>query len=348
METKEIDIKEVFKEVYKVEDIVLSETQAIRTLFRATVNPRGIHGTIIYQKKDKSGNWIDEKGLDKRNFRAGEWTKIDIDSDEMGKIIGLSIALNKANELKTLPLWNHYLITGMTLGLSDSDIEILDSTIQKDPQILSKIVDLAKAGQRVSDQIGAINTEMKDILTALKGLNATDLNTIKNAIQLLNINIDDLVNLIENKAPEETFQTFFKENPEILQIIIPSLIHVIDTKPYYGGKGLDGKGGTYGDFIAKERNNLVFIEIKTPECTLVQNETYRNGLSKISTEIVNAVIQVKNEKHSFYREFAGDSKYDNTFYDGRCYVIAGQSSSLDNNEKINTFELYKSTLSNIT
>lgn len=81
---------------------------------------------------------------------------------------------------------------------------------------------------------------------------------------------------------------------------------------------------------------------------MVLDDEYRNGINKISNEIVNAVVQVKYQKDQFYKEYARDSSIRDKFFDCQCFIIAGKSTDLDSVEKRTTFEIFKKTQHNVT
>ena len=237
----------------------------------------------------------------------------------------------------------------MFKGLTLEEIEKLKEIVQKNPSVLRKLIELNdKSTVNVNDILSTINSNYEVVGELIQKMDDETIEKIRVASKIRLLDTTKLEQLIENKAPEEEFQQFFTNNPEILSLAIPSLIHCIQTKPYCGGKDISGAGGAVGDFLFSEQNNLSFVEIKTPECGLVSNKEYRNGIKEISNDICNAVVQVKHEKDMFYKNMVVQHGYKDSFFDCKCYIIAGLSSSLTDKESIASFELYKTSLHNIT
>lgn len=350
MDIKKIRIEGVSKGIYEVDGVVLSETKNTRTVFFPTITPKGVDGRIVYEKINSDGTWVSDKGINRATMKQGEWTHVTLSTSEITELIEYVFTLDDFVKSNQADYFSHYLIVGMLSGYTEEEAKSIKEVISKNPGVLRRLVELEGQtnGENINTILDLVNKNYKIISDFCDKLDPSALNSIRIATKLKMINAGELKRLISENANEEEFQKFFTENPEVLSIIIPSLVHLIEGKPYCGGKDISGDGGVFGDFIADEVNNMAFIEIKTPECKLVGSNLYRNGLQEISSDICNAVNQVKNEKDAFYKNHAGDSKYKDRFFDPKCYVIAGLSSSLDNEQKTKAFELYKSSLSNVS
>ena len=349
MEIVEIRIESVSRDIYQIEGVVLSSTDTTRTIFAPLITPKGVDGTIIYEKKNANGEWVSTTGISKTNVRKGEWTKIRLSTSEIAELVNYVTSLDEFKDSGLLDAFHHYLIAGLFNGFSDEEIDKIKAIVGKNPAILRKLIEInERSGEANLDNVlAALNSNYEIVSDLIQRIDFASANNIRLATKIKLLNIDGLETLITNDSSEEDFQNFFLANPEILSIAIPCLIHCIQDKPYCGGKDISGSGGTVGDFLYKERNNLAFVEIKTPSCKLVESDDYRNGLRKLSADICNAVVQVKHEKDVFYKMMAGDSKYRDSFLDCKCYVIAGLSSSLSDQNAVNSFELFKASLSNV-
>ena len=349
MDIYKIKIDSVNKGVYECDAIVLSSTNLTRTIFSPVITPKGIDGQIIYEKKDPSGNWASICGINRTNMKKGEWTKVRLSTEELANLINYVTSLKEFKDTGLVDSFNHFLIVGMFRGFSSEEIEKLKKIIQENPAVLRKLIELNdKSPIDVNDILSTINSNFEVVGELIQKMDSETIDKIRVASRIRLLDTTKLEEMILNKSSEENFQKFFTDNPEILSLVIPSLIHCIQSKPYCGGKDISGSGGTFGDFLFGERNNLSFVEIKTPECGLVTEKNYRNGIKEISQEICNAVIQVKHEKDLFYKTMVNQHGFKDSFFDCKCYVIAGLSSSLTDNESVASFELYKTSLHNVT
>jgi Shedu protein SduA, N-terminal len=72
-----------------VSDVVLRETSRRRLVFRATLvrNPQNaeasVRGLLVYQAKRDRDGWVDVDSLKLTNLKAGEWTKVELSSEEI-------------------------------------------------------------------------------------------------------------------------------------------------------------------------------------------------------------------------------------------------------------------------
>ncbi len=85
-----------------VNDIVLRPGETVRLVFRPTLvdNPKNptaaVRGTFIYQRKTRSGVWLDYRTLPLSKLRADEWIKLDLDTSE---VLALFTALSQCYDL---------------------------------------------------------------------------------------------------------------------------------------------------------------------------------------------------------------------------------------------------------
>ena len=349
----EIEVKTVNTDVHEIGKIVLAETSISRTVFYATLNNEGVHGKIVYEKKDSNGEWVYEKDLDKTKIKKGEWMSVDLKTNELQNIISYLQSLETFNEQSNLLAFNHYVFVHSTRGFTGEELQNINELFETSgTTLLKNLIKLKNEGklpliEKLSSNDGI---EEKDVSFLLDNLDTEGIEATKLKINLKQLvsNIDELKQLIETESSEEEYQKFFSTHKELITLAFPSIIHVLGGKPFCGGKDFFGKGGAFGDFLCEESNNTVFVEIKKPNCKLVLDNEYRNGINKISNEIVNAVVQVKYQKDQFYKEYARDSSIRDNFYDCQCFIIAGKSMDLDSVEKRTTFEIFKKTQHNVT
>lgn len=120
-----------------------------------------------------------------------------------------------------------------------------------------------------------------------------------------------------------------------------------------GGNDFHRIGGIC-DYLFKNKitNNISLIEIKTHDIKLVESKTYREGIPTyaVTTDISGAVIQVNQYRtklmNSFYQKKV-ESGLSFQVLNPQCVVIAGTLKDL-NNEQIESFELFRNSLSGTT
>jgi hypothetical protein len=72
-----------------VSDVVLRETDRRRLVFRATLvrnsqnAEASVRGLLVYQAKRGNDEWADIDRLKLTNLKAGEWTKVELSSEEI-------------------------------------------------------------------------------------------------------------------------------------------------------------------------------------------------------------------------------------------------------------------------
>lgn len=120
------------------------------------------------------------------------------------------------------------------------------------------------------------------------------------------------------------------------------------SKAYVGGKGIDNTGGKLIDFLFANKltRNISLIEIKVPTTHLLESQ-YRNGVYRISSEMVDSLGQVRSYKNSLeknYKSLVNDSAIHFEAFNPRCIVVLGniQREVENNKEKKETFELFRS------
>jgi Domain of unknown function (DUF4263) len=103
-------------------------------------------------------------------------------------------------------------------------------------------------------------------------------------------------------------------------------------------------------FSGGSASEAILIEIKTPVTRLIQKRPYRGNVYAPSSDLTGSVVQVADYRRSLNRDrdtLIRDRKYDLAAFNPKAVVIIGNSSELDKDEKIRSFELFRSGLSNV-
>lgn len=347
MDIAKIQIESKARGIEEITAIVLSSKETTRKLFCPTIANDELRGYIVFQRKGINDKWEELEKLNLNTFKAKEWTKVELHTKELALVLEYVNSMKSFISKRDLFAFNNYVMFGMRDILTEDESQKFIEAVSRDPGLIKEI---AKSSHNevydASKLLNFINSNFETVNNALDALGSEAVEKLNIASRLKLLDIKQLEKLINDSASEEQFQKYFENNPGFLSLVIPTLLQVILKKPYCGGKQVDNTGGVYSDFLYKQgKNNCSFIEIKTPNCELVTNSINRTSINSISQKIVDAVIQVKNEKDLFYKTMAHGSNED--FYDSPCYVIAGMSKSLDTTEKKNCFELFRVSLKDV-
>lgn len=203
----------------------------------------------------------------------------------------------------------------------------------------------------LDDVLTAINNGKVNINDIANKLDDNEANSVYNVLQAKLINPLYLEDNFSN-TDEKFWQNLFKEHPNIISSIIPSIIYFIEDQPYMGGKAIDNKGASIGDFLYKAgTDNVSIIEIKTPSTELMSNE-YRNNVYCPSRELSGSIIQIRKQKDGLQKEYPtiklSSMKKGKNFsaYDPKSYIIIGNTKDL-NSEQLESFELFRNGLKDI-
>ena len=311
-----------------------------------------ISGYIVCQRKFKRQNWEDCNQLSVKDIKAGEWTKFNI---ELGEMLNLIKYASKLKEIydseKSLKRIKQKHLLILDENFDKDEIEQFNTFAKDNPDAVENLRILLSS-KIDSDKISRFINENHNIISKISNnLDKESSIELYNSLKLKIINPDYLKNYM-SVDDEEFWQNLFKENPNILFNIIPSIGQLICQKPYMGGKAINNQSGTVSDFIYRcGTRNISIIEIKKPTTKLMDGE-YRNNTYKPSSELSGAIVQLKMQKDILLKEYyirKGNSerlgiKFD--AYDPKTYLIIGNTKNLSDLEK-ESFEVYRNSLKDI-
>lgn len=157
----------------------------------------------------------------------------------------------------------------------------------------------------------------------------------------------------KNNNNEEFWQVIFDENPYILSQVFSAPVIFIQDKAYVGGMSIDGKEAKFVDFLYanESSNDVLLIEIKTPETQMLSKRPYRNGVYNPSKEMSGSVLQALNYRRTLVsdiKNLASKSSHNLEMFSPKCVVIMGNAEKeLDTQEKRNSFELFRTNLKDV-
>jgi Domain of unknown function (DUF4263) len=156
----------------------------------------------------------------------------------------------------------------------------------------------------------------------------------------------------KTNGDEEFWQIQFQSHSFAFTQLFSVPVTLIEGKAYVGGQGIDRSDARFVDFLFSggSASEAILIEIKTPVTPLIQKRPYRGNVHAPSSELTGSVVQVADYRRSLNRDLdtlIRDGKYGLAAFNPKAVVIIGNSSELDKDEKIRSFELFRSGLSNV-
>lgn len=341
------------------EDIILRQTTSTKLVFRPEIvnnihnSSAAVKGCFIFQKKKGKDQWEDHKELELNKFKAEEWIKLAISSEEMlalfteikkyytihdeyGVKFG-SYTFFKANTdlEKVIELFegNNELFTQL---LSDNKGELLEQTLEwvVNTNNSEKIVDkFLKLGEKDLDQLNSL----------------VGIANLKKVLAVWEDNKDN--------TSEKFWQDLLKDNTWILSQIFSNPTVLIDNEAFVGGKTTNNDKGKVVDFLYTNpfSKDAVLIEIKTPTTPLLNTTEYRAGVHSVHKDLAGAVSQVLTYKGSLQSEYTqilvnnirSQKPIDFDVINPSCVVISGRFDTLDKPTLKHPFELYRKELKNV-
>lgn len=349
------DINSTSKVTAEVQAMVLRQNNHMRIVYVPKIIDKSddwmtsISGCFIAQRKGINDNWEDINGISLSNLKKGEWTKFDLSSEEWLD------SLAYADKLREMCVKEKNF-----KKIQNKQVLILDEDINKD-EIKKTIDALMNCKEKKefiselmnnSDIINKILDNKEEVNLFLKNITDDNKVNIFNAINLNLLNPKKLIDNIDNSS-EQFWQNLFKENPYYLSLIAPTILQIICGQSYMGAKAIDNSGSSIADFTYKQGiDNICIIEIKTPVTKLVENDRYRENVYAPSSELVSAVVQIKEQKDSFMKEYNSirnksiDNDIEFRAFDPKCYLIIGNSSDL-NVTQIKSLNLFRNELNSV-
>jgi hypothetical protein len=326
---KKITTKSTSKHTQSTDDIVLRQTEITRLIFRPLIvenknNPEAsVKGWFIFQRKGINDGWREYKTLDLNQLKKGEWVKLELKSKTVLKL------LKNLEYLKGL--YEQY---GINYG--EKEFYLTDQNIGA---LLSQLSEFGE--DKTETIVKALRDLTKEELDNFdKVISVVSLVKIKNVLQIWNSN--------KNNPDEEYWKNIFKKYTWILSQVFACPYIFIGDEYYFGGKRGNNKGGVYGDFLYKNKltGNVAFIEIKTPETSLIgkqyrgENDNHNNTVYSMSNEMTGGINQVLNQRGVFKQKQDSLEESDTRILNSKCILIAGKVSDLKDGEK-RSFDLFR-------
>ncbi|MEK6858354.1 MAG: Shedu immune nuclease family protein [Nanoarchaeota archaeon] len=334
--------------------ITLRETTTTRLLFYPLIvenekNPKAsVKGTFRLQRKGKNEEWENYKDIDANKLKAGEWTQLQLHSEELFTLISELDKCYKIYEKLGIKSGTH------TITITDENLgEVVDDLL-KNREAIRKIIERSGSATLEEIIVGvAQSSNIPALVQAIKKLTTQDGEKLSSLVNIASLKrMTEAWENNKNNSREEFWQTLLKDNSWVLSHISPAPNIILKDKAYVGGKGIENQGGNYADFLYRNKitNNICIVEIKTPVAKII-GAKYRNNIYSISPELSGAVTQVCVMRDDLVKEFnnlsaASDTKFNS--YNPRGFIIIGNAiDELNDLEKMKSFDIFRNELSNI-
>ncbi|OGT06631.1 MAG: hypothetical protein A2103_04480 [Gammaproteobacteria bacterium GWF2_41_13] len=240
-------------------------------------------------------------------------------------------------------------IAGRRLRLASDSLELTEDTKKQITTLLSLPNGLAM----VEEIIKSGEVSSKDIINL--GYRKQQLKIFEQLlsnVETVNKYRDE--HKIQPSGEEAIWQYFFKDNQWIFGYGLKyQFLELITDQPHYGGQTLNGSGSQKGDFLmatAAARRFTVLVEIKTPKTELI-GSLNRAGAHKIGAELIHGISQLQVNCQTWETtgskiEQNQESARRENFYthEPRGILVIGHTRQLDDLNKRNTFEIFRSNL----
>lgn len=358
MQIVDVYIESLSRDVAQCNAVVLKVNESFRYLFvpklidNSKDKSKCISGQFIVQKKSKNDTWDNYNTLPLNKLAMGQWINLDLSTSSMEifisyieKLREIYIKDGKYDSFGTIKTF----VFSNKLDAEEKDI-ILEM-FNKNSELKTELKKLLNEDIKLEDVLNAIENKKISIEEITDNLDNNETNKVYNVLQAKLINPIFLEDSLEN-SDEKFWQNLFKEHPNIISSVIPSVVHIIEDQPYMGGKAIDNKGASIGDFLYKAgTENVSIIEIKTPTTELLGNK-YRDNVFCPSKELSGSIVQIRKQKDALIKEYNSikveSMKKGKNFsaYDPKSYIIIGNTNQLAEEEN-ESFELFRNSLKDI-
>lgn len=321
-----------------VNPILIDQTETTRRVLLATVvdNPKDpsacISGTIVHQRKTKSGTWGNASSIKLNTLKGGEGVQMNFSCSQMKS---LKAAIEKAYAVGA----GGVVPSGKYVFGSEDEIIKIDG---REKEYIKTLLE-RNWGENIWAQLVESDPDL-----------ATKLSLAKIHSDRIEV-VNKFEKLLEEEYDEKSWQKFFSNNDWIfgygLSYIFTS---ILNREVYLGGKDINNTGGSVCDFMATSEGDAKFnvlIEIKKPDTPLLAKED-RNNSYPISQDLAKAISQIQ----CYCQTWGENSTREVTSYEVRHQithntpkgiVLIGNTRTLQDEYQKRSFELFREGLRNI-
>lgn len=334
-----IKVKQTSRVTTEIENpILIDKSETTRRLLLTTVveNPNDptacVQGRIIHQRKTRTGKWETPQAINLATLKAGEAVQMRFNCEQLK---GLREALAKAytiGEKGVLP-------TGQYVFGKEDEFII---PVGKEGKYIQTLLD-RKYGESIWEQLVELDPDL-----------ATKLSLAKIQSDRIAV-VREFATHITNDDPEKFWQQFLSQNDWIFGFCLSYIFTtMVDREVYVGGTNINGCNGELCDFMAMSEGNAKFtslVEIKRPSTPLLSSRPTRGTTYGVSKELSDAVAQIQTYcytwgTNSSRRAYTFQTKNNSVPVLPKGILVIGNTSELDSEDKIRSFELFRRNLYN--
>ena len=358
MQIIDIKIESVSRDVAECNAVILKCNDTFRYLFvpklidNSKDNTKCISGQFIVQKKSRTDTWKNHDFLPLNKMVKDQWINLDLSTSSMDTFISYIEKLREIyREEGKYDSFGTVRTFVFSSKLDNEEKELILDMFNKNDKLKEELKKYLKEDISLEDVLNAISEGKVSLSEITEKLDDTDINQVYNILQAKMINPVFLEDNLDN-TDEKFWQQLFKKHSNILSAVIPSVVHIIEDQPYMGGKAIDNRGATIGDFLYKSgTDNVSIIEIKTPSTELLSSE-YRDNVYCPSKELAGSIVQIRKQKDNILKDYNSikvqsmKKGIDFSVYDPKSYIIIGNTSDLTPFQ-LESFELFRNSLKDI-
>lgn len=264
-----VNTTSVSRNVAETDDIVLDQTATTRIVFHPVLNPKGVDGVLMRQKRKDDKNWADAGGLDFRKAEAGAFTSIRLSSDSM-KLLYDRLACLYAVQQHGIRNGERHLVV--------NDADDLVVTDKNKARVIRQIIDHGNSEEFWQ----TLEESQSDLASRL-----AESKIHRDRVTV----IQEFRSALSQQEDEGYWQSLFQKNPWILEAAFALNAFQIQGETYLGGKnskGRNGRGGIASDFLFRDGSTQSFalVEIKKPSTQLMAKEPYRGNKGTNDVDVV--------------------------------------------------------------
>ena len=267
------------RETMDIDPILLHETGSTRLLFYpkwVDTSENHLRGGFRFEKKGRNETWEEFEGKSITTLHRGESYELNLSGEDMAVLF--------------------------------SNLEMIKALLENAGHQQGETVFQIGENNAGSILLQVGNVQNRDlVIQKLRELEHNSFNSIENVVAYTKLQtaIDTITANIDN--PDESYwQTYFDENPWIIQQIFHFPLYYMQGETYVGGKntrGRNGHGGVAADQLFQNGANGSFavVEIKPPTAPLVGSQ-YRgdedgaeNVCYAMSKELTGGLVQMENQ-----------------------------------------------------
>lgn len=321
-----------------INPILIDETSTTRRLLYARIvdnekDPDAyISATIVHKRKGKNNQWEDVEAINLQKLKAGEGVRLHFSCTQLKK---LREAIEKAyacGHKGVLP-------TGQYIFGKEDEFII---PVGKEGRYIQTLLD-RNYGESIWEQLVELDPDLTTKLSLAK------IQTDRIAV------VQEFVAHLTCDDSEKFWQKFLSQNDWIFGFCLSyHFTTMVDREVYVGGTNVNGRNGELCDFMAMSEGNAKFtslVEIKRPDTPLLSSRPTRGTTYGVSKELSDAVAQVQTYCHTW-----GTNNTREAYRFQVCnnsvtvlpqgILVIGNTSELDNEDKMRSFELFRRNLYN--